>query len=60
MEVVLFTLTGIMIYLVSDRILVEIERYKGKVFAGLQRQMVFFIIFLPLILIAFEIMKKMR
>jgi hypothetical protein len=58
MEIVWFTLTGIMLYLFSDWLLNQLERMRGKVFAN--RQVVFFLIFLPLALISFEIIQRLN
>ena len=58
MEIVFFTLNGIVIYLLSDWILNMIERYRDKPFAN--RSVVFFVIFLPLILISFQAINKFQ
>lgn len=58
MEIVFFTLNGIVIYLLSDWILNMIERHRDKPFAN--RSVVFFAIFLPLILISFQVINKFQ
>ena len=58
MELLLFTLNGIIVYLVSDRIVRAIERRRGEVLE--QRQAVFFVIFLVLILASFQGLKALR
>jgi uncharacterized membrane protein YjdF len=55
-EILYFTLTGILVYLLADWIIRRIERSRGRVLE--QRQVVFFAIFLILILVAFEIVPR--
>ena len=55
-ELILFTLNAIVIYLVSDWIVREIEKRRGGVMK--QRQIVFFVIFLVLALVSFQLMQK--
>jgi hypothetical protein len=57
MEILVFTLNAIFIYLFSDWILRRIERRKGRVLE--QRQLVFFVIFISLALVSFEILKQL-
>jgi len=57
MEILVFTLNAIFIYLFSDWILRQIERRKGQVLK--QRQLVFFVIFISLALVSFEILKQL-
>lgn len=55
MELVWFTLVGIGIYLISNGILVRIERRRGKPLEN--RSVVFFFIFLALALSSFELIQ---
>jgi hypothetical protein len=56
-ELVLFTLNGIVVYLVSDWLLRLVEKRRGS--AIKQRQVVFFVIFLALALVSFRVMKML-
>lgn len=56
MEIVIFTLNGIVIYLLSDWILRTVERKRGSVLP--QRPIVFFVIFLILVLVSFQILQR--
>jgi hypothetical protein len=56
-ELILFTLNGIVVYLVSDWLLRLVEKRRGSVFP--QRQVVFFVIFLVLALVSFRVMKML-
>ncbi len=56
-ELVLFTLNGIVVYLVSDWLLRLVEKRRGSAFK--QRQVVFFVIFLVLALVSFRVMKML-
>jgi uncharacterized membrane protein len=55
-EILIFTLNGIVIYLFSDWIVRTIEQMRGE--ALKQRQVVFFIIFLTLALVTFQILRR--
>ena len=55
MEIVLFTLVAIILYLVSDSILKAIEKRKGKVLEN--RSLIFFVIITVLALITFNILQ---
>ena len=55
MEIVLFTLNAIVIYLVADWLVRLIETKRGEVLK--QRQLVFFAIFLSLALITFNLLQ---
>ena len=57
MEIVLFTLNAIVIYLVADRIVRMIEAQRGE--ALKQRQVVFFVVFLVLALVTFQILQNL-
>ena len=57
MEIVLFTLNAIVIYLVADWIVRMIEVKRGEVLK--QRQIVFFVVFLVLALITFQILQNL-
>jgi predicted PurR-regulated permease PerM len=56
MEIIWFTLTAAMLYLVSDWIIRQIEKRRGQPLAN--RSVVFFLIFLPLVLITFELIQR--
>lgn len=56
MELLIFTLNAIFIYLFSDWILRQVELRKGRPLK--QRQMVFFLIFIALALASFELLKR--
>ena len=56
MQFVLFTVLGIVLYLVSDRILLALERRAGRVFE--QRSLVFFAILLVLAVITFGFVQR--
>ena len=56
-EVILFTLNAIVVYLLSDRILRLIEARRGEVLKN--RQVVFFVIFLALILVSFQLLQQL-
>jgi len=56
-DLILFSLNGIMIYLLSDWILRVIERKRGAVIK--QRQIVFFVIFLALALLSFSLLRNL-
>ena len=57
MEIVFFTLNGIVIYFVSDWLVRLIETKRGAVLK--QRQIVFFVIFLGLALLSFQVLQAM-
>ena len=52
MQFVYFTLAGLLLYFLSDWILVKVERWRGAVFE--QRSLIFFAIILVLALISFR------
>jgi len=54
-EIILFTVTGILLYLVSDGLLRQIERQLGRTLKN--RSAVFFIIFFVLALISFQLLQ---
>jgi hypothetical protein len=54
MEILLFTLNAIVIYLLADWIIRAIEKRKGEVLKN--RQIVFFAVFLALALISFNLL----
>ena len=56
-ELILFSLNAIVIYLVSDWLVRLIEKRSGKVLK--QRQILFFVIFLVLVMISFQILNRM-
>ena len=55
MEILLFTLVAIVIYLVSDWIIRMIEARRGA--ALKQRQVIFFAVFLVLALVSFRVLR---
>lgn len=57
MEILLFTLVAIVIYLISDRIVRMIETRRGEILK--QRQVIFFAVFLVLALISFRLLRMM-
>jgi hypothetical protein len=54
-DLILFTLNAIVVYLAADAILRTLERKRGAVFK--QRQIVFFVLFLPLALLSFAALR---
>lgn len=52
MEFVYYTLAGIILYLLSDWILKQVEKWRGQVFE--QRTLIFFVIILVLALTSFK------
>jgi len=56
-ELVLFSLNAIVVYLVSDWLVKLIERRRGS--ALKQRQVVFFLIFLVLALVTFQLLQNL-
>jgi len=52
MQILLYTVTAILLYVVSDWILVKLEKFRGKPFAA--RSIVFFMIILILAIVVFE------
>jgi hypothetical protein len=57
MEVVVFTLNAIVVYLVADWIIRAMESKKGAALKN--RQVIFFVIFLSLALISFNVLKTL-
>ena len=57
MEIVIFTLNAIVVYLVADWIVRLIETKRGEVLK--QRQVVFFVIFLTLALVTFQALQTL-
>jgi len=56
-ELILFTLNAAVIYLVSDWLVKEIEKRRGGVMK--QRQVVFFVIFLVLVMTSFAVLRNL-
>jgi len=54
MEIVLFTLNAIVVYLLADWVIRAIEKKKGEVLKN--RQIIFFVVFLALALISFNLL----
>ncbi len=54
MEILLFTLNAIIIYLLADWITRTLEKRKGQVLKN--RQIIFFVVFLALALISFNLL----
>jgi hypothetical protein len=57
MEILIFTLNAIFVYLFSDWIIRVIEEKRGA--ALKQRQVIFFVVFLVLALVTFQILRTM-
>ena len=57
MEIVVFTLNAIVVYLLADWIIRVMERKKGGALKN--RQVIFFVIFLSLALISFNVLKTL-
>jgi len=57
MQLVIFTLNAIVVYLVSDWLVRQIEQQRGE--ALKQRQVVFFVIFLILALASFAFLRNL-
>ena len=57
MQFVLFTILGIALYLVSDRVLQALERRAGRVFE--HRTLIFFAILLALALVTFAAVQRL-
>lgn len=57
MEIVVFTLNAIVVYLLADWIIRAMEKKKGEVLKN--RQVIFFVIFLSLALISFNVLKTL-
>jgi len=57
MDILIFTLNAIVIYLVSDRIIRKIEEKRGEVLK--QRQVAFFFIFLTLALVTSALLRRL-
>lgn len=55
-EILIFTLNAIFIYLFSDWIIRTIEEKRGEVLK--QRQVVFFVVFLILALVSFQVLRS--
>lgn len=56
-ELILFTLNAVVIYLVSDWLVKQIEKRRGGVMK--QRQVVFFVIFLVLVMTSFSVLRNL-
>ena len=56
MQFVLFTVLGIVLYVVSDRVLLALERRAGRVFE--YRSLVFFAILLALAVVTFGFVQR--
>ena len=54
MEILVFTLNAILVYLFSDWLVRQLEQRRGAAFK--QRQVAFFVIFLALILASFKLL----
>lgn len=54
MEIVVFTLNAVFVYLFSDWIIRKIEKKRGAVLR--YRQLVFFAVFLVLVMLTFQLM----
>jgi hypothetical protein len=56
MEILVFTLNAIVVYLLADWIIRLIEQQRGEVLKN--RQLIFFAVFLPLALITFNVLQR--
>lgn len=56
MEAVYYTLTGIVLYLVADRILRLLEARAGRVFE--HRTLIFFVLLLAMALVTFALIRR--
>ena len=56
MEILVFAVNAVVIYLLADWLLKQLEKRRGEVFA--QRQVIFFFIFLLLALISFNVIQS--
>jgi len=56
MEILVFTLNAIFVYLFSDWIIRTIEKKRGEVLK--YRQVVFFAVFLILVLVSFQLLRS--
>jgi hypothetical protein len=57
MEIVVFTLNAIVVYLLADWFIRVMERKKGSALKN--RQVIFFVVFLSLALISFNVLKTL-
>jgi hypothetical protein len=57
LEILLFTLNAIVIYLLADWLIRTVEKRKGEAIKN--RQVVFFVIFLALALISFNVLQTL-
>ncbi len=57
MEIIVFTLNAVFIYLFSDWLVRQIEQRRGAVLK--QRQAVFFVLFLVLALVSFQLLRQL-
>ena len=57
MEILVFTLNAIVVYLVSDRIVRIFEQKRGEPLK--QRHLAFFVVFLVLALISFNVLNRL-
>jgi len=57
MEVLVFTLNAILIYLLADWIIRAFEKRRGEILK--QRQVIFFVVFLVMALISFEVLRTL-
>ena len=57
MEILIFTLNAIVVYLFSDWLLRRIEQGRGQVLK--QRQIIFFVIFLTLAMTSFALLRRL-
>ena len=56
LQIVYFTIAGIMLYVFSDWLLVQLEKWRGKPFAN--RNIAFFIIIMILSVVTFETVQR--
>jgi len=57
MEAVYYTVTGVVLYLLADRILRAIEARAGRIFE--HRTLIFFVLLLSMALVAFAVIRRL-
>jgi len=56
MEILIFTLNAVVVYLASDWVIRLIEQQRGEALKN--RQVIFFVVFLSLALISFNVLQR--
>jgi hypothetical protein len=57
MEILIFTLNGVVIYLLADWVIRLVEQKRGEVLKN--RQIIFFVVFLSLALLSFNVIQQL-